>query len=560
MLWVSSARALTQIETFILEQSQIQPVSVARELEKLSSQAIATLPAKVLVEASFASAVNLDAALTLRLTEQLLDESKRLNDTNLAGQAFYNRGVLHAALGHHDLALDSLRISLANFENCESEVDIARVKGALALMYVEIGEYELAQPYFADALASHQLRNDQLNMAKVLQNRGFMKIQIKDYVGAKEDLTRALKFSQSVDLRPIYPIIYKNLGKVESLQGSPELALEYFDKAIAESTSSNLEYHQSEIMRELALLQLRNGLVEKARRSLATSLQLGEKFNLLKQLKLSYLALAQLEVSLENYKAAYLANEEATKISHQMGDDRVARNLSRLDKYSATLKEQNKRLVLEKEKEIVELAAQRDQLLRNFSISVAVIAILLALYFIRRFTDTNKQAALFERQSKIDSLTGVWNRRAGRARLSRLCQREERADSVFSIAMLDIDHFKRVNDDFGHDIGDKVIVEICHIIEKNLRPSDMVCRWGGEEFILILESSSAAEAKEICERIRSTVEQATIESVGEMAVSIGIAQYRGASVDELVKRGDLALYQAKHQGRNRVVLDPETGS
>ena len=544
----------SEIDTLILQNSQNDPSKVVAALKKISSEELINLPAEVLIKASYATAIKVEISLTMTLTNALLEHARMSNNNTYKGQAYYNRGAVFAAAGNHDLALDSLLLSLASFENDVNKRNIARTKGALGLMYVEIKEYELAKPYFEEALAFHSKNKDKRNMAMVLQNRGFMKIQLKQFSEAKQDLLNSLEFSKASNLKPNFPILYKNLGKVASERGNFELALGYFEKAIQESTTTGLQYHQSEILRELAGLQLKNKLLNEARGSILKSLDLATQFNLLKQLKESYLMLANIEVANNDYKAAFEAKEKAYALSDKMGDSRVAANLSRLDRYTATLKEQNKRLVLEKEKEIATLAMEREYLLRNFSILVAVAALLLAAYFIWRFSHSNKQAALYEQQSKIDALTCVWNRRAGEAQLKRLCTREAGTANIFSLAVLDIDHFKQVNDNFGHDVGDKVIVTLCDIIQQSLRPTDMLCRWGGEEFILILEKFNAGKAFEICERIRLNIERSPIEGVGYLTVSIGISMFEDDDLTELIKRGDEALYHAKAQGRNQVVI------
>ncbi|WP_444995957.1 tetratricopeptide repeat-containing diguanylate cyclase [Aliikangiella sp. IMCC44359] len=533
---------------------QKDPSLVIKALLKLDAQSYQHLEPETLVKASYAAATTAHLELALTLTDILLIKAAATENELLKGKAHYNRGAAFAYAGNHDLALDSLLLSLASFENSQNEKEIARIKGALALIYVEIGEHELAKPYFEEALASHELRNDSANIAMVLQNRAFMKIENSQYDSAKTDLLRALKLSEGLGIKAIFPVIYKNLGKIETALGNSQKALEYFEKAINESQISDLEHLQAVIFREFARLRFSQGYFVEAKSILRRSINIGKKYTLLKQMRNSYLLLAEITASQNEYKEAFLAQEQASQILEKMGNSNIAANLSRLERYTTSLKEQNKRLVLEKEKKIATLAAEREYLLRNFSIAVAGIALLLAIYFIHRFTLSKKRADSFEKQSKIDALTGVWNRRAGEAQLIRLCSRDSISLKVFSIAMLDIDHFKRVNDQFGHDVGDRVIMSICSLIQDNLRPADMLCRWGGEEFIIILDDYDSTKAYDICERIRAKIETARIEKIGNMSVSIGISMFENDDIFELLKRGDQALYHAKHLGRNRVVV------
>jgi len=127
--------------------------------------------------------------------------------------------------------------------------------------------------------------------------------------------------------------------------------------------------------------------------------------------------------------------------------------------------------------------------------------------------------------------------------------------------MLDVDHFKRFNDQFGHAAGDTVLKEVARVIGSNVRAEDLVCRYGGEEFTVILPEIGLDAARERADKVRVAVEELRAQ-IGqdirsEVTISIGGALYPrdGQTSDELLKRADAALYRAKHEGRNRVVID-----
>ncbi|WP_196140089.1 diguanylate cyclase [Aliikangiella sp. G2MR2-5] len=534
--------------------NQNKPADIVDKLKQLPHASFSDFSPQLLSKLSYASAVTVDIPLTLELTEILLDKSRQLNDARHMSHAYYNRGAVYALSGRQDLALDALLLSLSSLQNGEYPKEEAKVKGGLALIYVELGEYSLASPYFEEAISFNRKADDKMTLAKLLQNRGFMRILQKEYSRAKADLVEAIHISRTLQLTSNFPVLFKNLGKIELGMGNSEDALVQFELALSTSEKAKLPHLQSEIRREIAELYVSRNEVQRARQNVLLSIEIGQKYQLVKQLAASFALLAKIEALLSRYEAAYQAKLKSESYFEEMGNTRIAANLSRLDRYTTRLKEQSERALLEKEKKIATLAAEREAWFKNFFIAVATIAILMTVYFIRRFSHSKKQAVMFEKQSKIDPLTGVWNRRAGEAKLERLCNREKGSVTVFSIAMLDIDHFKRVNDKFGHDIGDKVIKSVCKIIEQNLRPTDMMCRWGGEEFLLILENFDAKHASFVCERIRRTIENSQIRPVGDLTVSIGISMFDDDDIYDLVKRGDQALYHAKHLGRNRVVV------
>jgi diguanylate cyclase (GGDEF)-like protein len=158
-----------------------------------------------------------------------------------------------------------------------------------------------------------------------------------------------------------------------------------------------------------------------------------------------------------------------------------------------------------------------------------------------------------------DPLTGLANRRYLEESLPRELHRASRENSALSIAMLDLDHFKRFNDTFGHDPGDSLLREVGRVLGETLRKSDIACRYGGEEFVLVLPNSSLADIFERIEEIRLAVRELQIRHgdrlLGAVTVSAGVAEAReGMTARELLREADEALYAAKHAGRDRVVL------
>jgi two-component system cell cycle response regulator len=164
-----------------------------------------------------------------------------------------------------------------------------------------------------------------------------------------------------------------------------------------------------------------------------------------------------------------------------------------------------------------------------------------------------------EKLATVDSLTGLYNRRAVLSRLRELISLANRYKEDFSLIMLDIDHFKNVNDRYGHLAGDEVLEEIATLVRRKVRDTDIVGRYGGDEFIIILPKTALASSWVVAERLRSTVEKAEMKdsagSVFCVTVSQGLAGWeRGEDATSLISRADEALYKAKAKGRNRVQI------
>ena len=161
-------------------------------------------------------------------------------------------------------------------------------------------------------------------------------------------------------------------------------------------------------------------------------------------------------------------------------------------------------------------------------------------------------------QARIDPLTGAVNRRGMEEIVSREIARARRNKTPVSVAILDIDHFKRINDQHGHDIGDKALIHLVATAKSRLRETDVLCRYGGEEFVIILPDTGVQRAFFVIDRLRMTIEETPLKlDSGDLQIcfSAGVAEL-SADDDQvtIVKRADAALYAAKHAGRNRVLV------
>ena len=162
-----------------------------------------------------------------------------------------------------------------------------------------------------------------------------------------------------------------------------------------------------------------------------------------------------------------------------------------------------------------------------------------------------------ERLANFDSLTGLHNRRAILHRLDEHIKQVRRYEAELSLIMLDIDYFKKVNDQYGHLIGDEVLENVAVLMQQNVRDTDSVGRYGGEEFIVVLSETDLSSALIVAERLRNAIEAAEMRgSEGNtfgIIVSQGVSSYKpGEDKQSLISRADDALYRAKQNGRNRV--------
>ncbi len=204
--------------------------------------------------------------------------------------------------------------------------------------------------------------------------------------------------------------------------------------------------------------------------------------------------------------------------------------------------------------EEVALAGIRRTLYVNLAISLAVTLVVVLLTHLA----LSRYQRRIEEMASTDKLTGLLNRHAFIILVDKLMAAYRRAPRPISMLLVDLDHFKQVNDRHGHLVGDEVLAGVAAILRQGLRESDIAVRWGGEEFLLVLQGCNLAEATRIAENLRQAVAQARLAGQEEgISVSIGVAEFDGVeTTDQAVNRADGALYQAKHGGRNRVCVAP----
>lgn len=176
------------------------------------------------------------------------------------------------------------------------------------------------------------------------------------------------------------------------------------------------------------------------------------------------------------------------------------------------------------------------------------------IHYLQDITEEKQHEEYLKEISAKDHLTSIFNRRYITERLDaeiKLLRRTK--NRTFSLIMYDIDHFKNINDTYGHDVGDEVLKNVTSIVRDRIRKSDVHGRWGGEEFLLILPETSLLKASYLAEELRGIIENSKIIEQQKITVSFGVTQSRiDDTVDSILKRVDDLLYEAKKQGRNRV--------
>jgi diguanylate cyclase (GGDEF)-like protein len=177
----------------------------------------------------------------------------------------------------------------------------------------------------------------------------------------------------------------------------------------------------------------------------------------------------------------------------------------------------------------------------------------------RELSNEIKERKLIEEELKksatTDKLTQAYNRVKYDEIIENEIERSERYEQLLSVILFDIDNFKGVNDNHGHNVGDSVLVALTDVVKKNKRSVDCLIRWGGEEFLIVAPGIDLEGAKVLTERVRQAIEKFKFDGVGDITVSLGVTQFeKGDTEDTLIKRADDALYKAKMAGKNQFMV------
>lgn len=184
-----------------------------------------------------------------------------------------------------------------------------------------------------------------------------------------------------------------------------------------------------------------------------------------------------------------------------------------------------------------------------------ILSVFILVFLLYRFYVLRQYNEKLKRLTITDNLTQIYNRMKLDSELEQQANLYQRYQQSFSIMIIDIDHFKQVNDQYGHQSGDVVLVEFTQVIQKHIRKTDIFGRWGGEEFMLIIPNTDIHKALIQAEKLRLLVAKHNFKVLGHLTASFGVAQFdeENNTIQKLISKADKALYEAKNQGRNRVV-------
>jgi diguanylate cyclase (GGDEF)-like protein len=451
--------------------------------------------------------------------------------TPVVGWLYETVGWTYFFLGDYVQALDHLTSALRIAEETGDKSLEAYALDRIASVQGSAGQLVVSLETHERALAMQRHQGDRLGEAHALNNMAYTYIELGELGAALKAAERALALTQEVGSINLLAGVYDTLSEVELQRGILGEAERYSRQGLATALSCHSEPDAGDSMFMLGRIQCAHGNWAEATESTDQALAIAER----------------LGRTVEAYKCHKLLSE----IHERSGDMAAAlwhhRRFHELESARKTGETESRlsRLAVEHQ---VETARKDAEILRLRSLALE-----------REVEERRVAQASLEAQASLDPLTGLFNRRHTSVLREEMSRAIGRGLPV-SLTMFDIDRFKRVNDEHGHATGDTVLVTIAAELRKNARKSDMPCRWGGDEFLVLLVDMDGTAAAGAAERVRQAVAGSPVvcaNATVPVTLSAGVASAEGldgADFDSLVERADVALYGAKDAGRNRVVV------
>lgn len=531
----------------------------------------------------------------------------------------HERGVLERKLGNFDASLDFFRQALNVYRKLKDPINMARELNSIGVIYGRTGQFSDAVLAHTEALELSRGQGDRGETARGLRMLGVLYRNLDDEELGSKALLEALSYVEERNVREAI-VLHGELSKSLTLLDRMAEAELHVVKAVELSKRSGSPPNRVNSFARMAELRLAQGKVDEAdvwtkqgfelfndvairdqtlllftqakvsaarnqsaeallqaQNTLANARKIGDR--ILERAVLDLLAEQQLKVG--DAASAYITRKQHQALDKELSIDMAARKISNLEGRLEQERTEAERAMLERDNAVQALTLNRQ---RNMGIALlAGLAVLLLiaglLYWryksvkrsqleIRASRDQLAQmhttlvgnSAELERAALTDPLTGLGNRRALTNSMRLFLSRDGAERRAVGVLLLDLDYFKQINDLYGHLAGDAVLREVADRLIRAVPEQAVIGRWGGEEFILLFERISLADAKVIAERVRGALadqpvrfESATIP----ISASIGVAINHTLDthvIDTLLGAADTALYHAKHMGRNRVEI------
>jgi diguanylate cyclase (GGDEF)-like protein len=496
-----------------------------------------------------------DNAQARSLYEQAVQVASETSDDEMLAGALFSLGYLRGLQGQYAAGLADLKRAESIFEDINLPDHALTALNGIAILYNRMGDYAQALHIYGRALKAQHDAGMRREEAVTLHNLGRAHENLLEWDAAQKDFQESFDISRELTYARGEAYALRGLGAVANAKGDSAGALTTLERAsvLQRQTPDARLNAQIQLARGIALHKL--GQLGASTKALEEALKVFQQADSLNELRATYAELASVQSESGNWREGYAYLAKSQETAERLFRNQIDQRFTTLKVEFDTASKEKENALLVRENEANQKALNQERRARRLQAAVialtVVLAALLATLAVHQWRTTKRMHAL----AMTDELTGVPNRRAMLARLEPLVVAPN--GRTHALLIIDIDHFKRINDEHGHPEGDEALKLVAARLRAEVQEPSFIGRLGGEEFVVAVPDSDAEAGRQIAERFRESV--MTIDThrwLGDrrLTVSIGltVSKLAGDTPSHMLQRADAALYEAKRAGRNCV--------
>jgi diguanylate cyclase (GGDEF)-like protein len=483
-------------------------------------------------------------------------------------------GIIYRYIGRYEQSLKHVHQAHKYYKKVNDATGIAKTSNQIGHIYFRLEQFDQARSFYMLSISLPEEKVEPKTLATALRESAIIDYNKGNYASATLLAQKADDIYRDSNDKAKQSITQRILANIKRDENNVSGALDYYKESLALATEIESDFYQIKTLIPLAGMLIDTDM-EEAIKLLKSALTLARKNGYKAYTLESYRYLRLAEKRRGNTAASLQYAEQEIALSEVIQEDTSNNELAlekaklhslRLEIELETLREKNKldKLELARKNNEIEIAQQATtiselELTKNRYASVAL-ALLLAvclaaiLLIYRRFMLSKQHNRELDYLATRDPLTNCFNRRVLFDLMERDFARKPKPED-YCVIMIDIDYFKSINDSYGHTIGDLVLRGVAKTLQKCVRQNDIVARFGGEEFCIVLPDTSSHQAMRIAENMRETIQVCRFDDIA-ITCSLGVSSIRfnATTPSEFIDQADLALFKSKSLGRNRVTL------
>ncbi len=507
-----------------------------------------------------------EGLMHMRRALQLLDE---LSDVRpeIRAEMHLTAGVLHWELEAHDEAISHYLASMHASKAAGDAIAVARAAGNIGNLYNTTSDFQRSREYHERALAGFEQEQWEIGVAGTLVNLAALAGRKARRREAADDPQAAqAEYARMLDHGRDALVLFERLDNHRGIAhaktniaealvgvGRAEEALQHQREALALQREVGDRGGEIQSLISLARIEQSLGRPDEAAERLNAALDLTPDDNLARRHDV-IAQLAGLKEARGDYRSALEYQKTLNGLRSRIADNQMA---ARVDETRMALEAEQREqelALLRREAEIADLRLERQRITSLVAVLLAILLLILLALVFKLYRGRLQRARQLEQVARTDALTGLSNRRAMLEQLEAAHRVSRDTGEVHSIILADIDSFKRINDQYGHGVGDEVLRHVASLLDRAVRGRDVVARWGGEEFLVLLRHTDLPGGDAVAGNLIELVAgHPASTNAGELSLTMtaGVAELTAAvTVDEAVRRADEAMYRGKRSGKH----------